>query len=115
MTPIEILTNILHFLIFLPLIGFIVSILLPRQKENLISRCCDYQGTVQDFINDLVEENPYPMKFNYPFLGIINHITTTPENFRNLLTSCLTAFGLELCDQMKFNFNWVDMFRLEVN
>jgi NADH-quinone oxidoreductase subunit L len=37
MTPISILTNILHFLIFLPLAGFVINILLPRKNENLIS------------------------------------------------------------------------------
>ncbi len=37
MTPLLILTNILHLLVVLPLVGYLISILLPRKKENLIS------------------------------------------------------------------------------
>src|SRR5688572_30086640 len=69
---------------------------LEIQKENIISRCYDYPGTVIQFINDIIMENPWAMKFTFPNLGVFGMVTLTSDETRDLLINCFAVIGLEL-------------------
>jgi hypothetical protein len=84
-------------------------------KENLISRCFQYTKTIMEFIDDLIEDNPWPLCLHFPNMGYNHYVVKTKPEIQSLLIACFETTGFLLRDKANgIDPNFVNECRLEV-